>query len=507
MWKTPKVNTLLQRRRNGRFYIYTLGEIKIQIIRRNNMKKNGIKALACLMVMATTLTACGEKKEVDYVDNQTISESSASIEEASMGAAGEVVYEEAPEHIAYDVVCDKVTVTVDADISLPQKYEQCKVVELEKSAMSDEELKSYVESTFDEGSSFLYMPYSEDEISNVKDKLINIAAQTADEDLSNVINDVLIPQLDASVETYADSDNAITDEIKFHSVNTMIGYTGDLTPSEMCNVIGTIDGEYYIIEACRDKANQFVRLSKLSDTGKATTDVGPGYAQMTGEANPCEYSMEEAQQMALNYVNGLGIENMSVVYTADVLSSSYDAEEEIVYVGDGYDASQKLDGYNVYLARSYDDYKTVFTSEQFMNWYGAGYTDSATGELVSMGGNEFIRVWVTSDGIAAYENCNELTEVNVTAEAANLLDFNSANEMAKDYIMDYANNYEAAFEIDRITLGYATVEQDGKYTIIPAWYYFMSDGDVNNINSFEFPVVVINALDGTKVELVTSSLQ
>ena len=73
--------------------------------------------------------------------------------------------------------------------------------------------------------------------------------------------------------------------------------------------------------------------------------------------------------------------------------------------------------------------------------------------------------------------------------------------------MDYANNYEAALEIDRITLGYATVEQDGKYAIIPAWYYFMSDGDVNNINSFEFPVVVINALDGTKVELVTSSLQ
>jgi hypothetical protein len=206
-----------------------------------------------------------------------------------------------------------------------------------------------------------------------------VSLTTADEDLSNVINDVLIPQLDASVETYADSDNTITDEIKFHSVNTMIGYTGDLTPSEMCNVIGTIDGEYYIIEVCRDKANQFVRLSKLSDTGKATTDVGPGYAQMTGEANPCEYSMEDAQQMALDYVNGLGIENMSVVYTADVLSSSYDAEEEIVYAGDGYDASQKLDGYNVYLARSYDDYKTVFTSEQFMNWYGAGYTDSATG--------------------------------------------------------------------------------------------------------------------------------
>ncbi len=474
------------------------------------MKKNGIKALACLMVMATTLTACGEKKEVDYVDNQNVSESSASMEAsggASSEATGEVVYEEVPEHITYDVVCDRVTVTVDADISLPQKYEQCKVVELEKSVMSDEELKSYVESTFDDGSSFLYMPYSEDEIANVKDKLINIAAQTADENLSNVINDVIIPQLDESVETYADSENNIADEIKFQNLNVIAGMGNELVPCEMCNVIGTIDGEYYLIEAYRDKTNQFVRLSKLSDTGKATTDVGPGYAEMIGEANSCEYSMEEAQQLALDYVNGLGIENMSVVYTADVLSSSYDAEEEIVYVGEGYDTSSKLEGYNVYLARSYDDYKTVFTSEQFMNWYNVCYEDGTTGELVSMGGNEFIRVWVTSDGIAAYENCNELTEVSVTADAANLLDFNSANEMAKDYIMDYANNYEAAFDIDRIILGYATVEQDGKYAIIPAWYYFRSDGDVNNIDAYEIPVVVINALDGTCVELVTSSLQ
>ncbi|MBE5952644.1 MAG: hypothetical protein E7257_00625 [Lachnospiraceae bacterium] len=475
------------------------------------MKKNGIKALACLMVMVTTLTACGEKKEVDYVDNQNVSESVASMEEVSGGASseatGEVVYEEAPEHITYDVVCDRVTVTVDADVSLPQKYEQCKVVELEKSVMSDEELKSYVESTFDEGSYFLYMPYSEDEIANAKDKLISIAAQTSDERLSSVINDVIIPQLDASVDTYADSDNTITDEMKFQSLNVIAGMGNELLPCEMCNVIGTIDGEYYIIEAYRDKTNQFVRLSKLSDAGKAATDVGPGYAEMTGEANSCEYSREEAQQLALDYVNGLGIENMSVVYTADVLTSSYDAGEEIVYIGEGYDNSSKLEGYNVYLARSYDDYKIVFTSEQFVNWYDVAYEDAASGELVTMRGSEFIRVWVTSDGIAAYENCNELTEVNVTAEAANLLDFNSVNEVAKDYIMDFANTYEAAFDVDRITLGYAMVEQDGKYAIIPAWYYFMSDGDVNNIDAYEFPVVVINALDGTIVELVTSSLQ
>lgn len=469
------------------------------------MKKNGIKALACLMVMATTLTACGEKKEVDYVDSPTQSESSVTMEEATDGTTGEIVYEEAPEHIAYHVFCDKVTVTVDAVINLPNKYEQCKVVELEKAVMTDEELKSYVESTFDEGSYFLYMPYSEDEIANAKDKLINIVAQTADENLNNVINDVLIPKLDESVDTYADSDNTITEEIKYQNLNVVAAMGNQLVPCEMCNVIGTIDGEYYIIEAYRDNTNQFVRLSKLSDTGKATTDVGSGYAEMIGEANSCEYSMEEAQQLALDYVNGLGIENMSVVYTADVLSSSYNAEEEIVYAGAGYDASSKLDGYNVYLARSYDDYKTVFSTQEFMNWYNVAYEDAASGELITVRGSEYIRVWVTSDGISCYEYCNEMTEKNVTAESASLLDFNSVNEMAKDYLIEYGNNYGATFEIDKITLGYATVEQDGEYTIIPAWYYFMTDGDENNIDSFEMPVVVINALDGSCVELENSS--
>ena len=128
-------------------------------------------------------------------------------------------------------------------------------------------------------------------------------------------------------------------------------------------------------------------------------------------------------------------------------------------------------------------------------------------EMITMGGNEYIRVWITSDGVTAYEYCNELKEVNVTTEAANLLDFNSVNEMAKSCIMEYANNYGTAFNIDKIVLGYATVEENGKYSIIPAWYYFMDDGDENEFYTFEYPVVVVNALDGTKVELVMSSFQ
>ncbi len=470
------------------------------------MKKNGVKALACLMVMATTLTACGEKKEVDYVDNPTQSESSVSMEELGEGTSGDEVYEEAPEHINYDVVCDKVTVTVDADISLPKKYEQCKVVELEKAVMTDAELKSYVESTFDEGSYFLYMPYNETEIAKAKDNLLNIAGQTGDEQLSKVINDIYIPKLDAGVDTYANSDNDITEEIKFHKVNVSGDYATDNYPCEMCNVIGTIDGEYYIIEANRDNANQVVKLSKLSDAGKAYSDVGPAYGTMIGKENLCSYSREEAQQLALDYVNGLGIENMAVVKTCDVTYSSHDSEESVVYVGDGYDESTVLDGYNVYLARSYNDYKTVYDIGQFMNYFGLGYMDE-NNEMITMGGNEYIRVWITSDGVAAYEYCNEMKEVNVTAEAANLLDFNSVNEMAKSCLMEYGNLSGFAVTIDKIVLGYATVEENGKYSIIPAWYYFVDDEDDEGFYCFDYSVVVVNALDGTRVDLLMSAFQ
>jgi len=126
--------------------------------------------------------------------------------------------------------------------------------------------------------------------------------------------------------------------------------------------------------------------------------------------------------------------------------------------------------------------------------------DQASGELISLKGKEFIRVQINSDGVVGYEYCNELTENTVISEKANLLDFNSANDMAKGYLAEYGDESDMAFDINRITLGYAIIEDHGKYATVPAWHYFIDDGTEGKSFAFEYPVIIVNALDGTMIE-------
>ena len=71
------------------------------------------------------------------------------------------------------------------------------------------------------------------------------------------------------------------------------------------------------------------------------------------------------------------------------------------------------------------------------------------------------------------------------------------NEVAKNQLQIYADNYKNNFKIVELELGYTFVKEDGKIALVPAWYLFDSNsGEVRQIY-YRHANMSINALDGT----------
>mgnify|MGYP003294792900 CR=1 FL=1 len=136
------------------------------------MKKKLIMKMVVLALTAFAmlpLTACGNKKQVDYTT------------EATEEAADAMTEAEIPDKVSYELEGEGGTIIVDADIILPENHDKCSVVEYSKLRFTDEDVKRLAEQIFDKDSYFLYMPYSEEQIEIAKDKLTSIRDASTDE--------------------------------------------------------------------------------------------------------------------------------------------------------------------------------------------------------------------------------------------------------------------------------------------------------------------------------------
>lgn len=432
--------------------------------------------IGLVIIILSTLMGCG-KKQVDYSGaTEGLNEDATSYESQL------VEQENIPEHLEYVISGEMGDVTVYADVKLPEAYNKCAVVELKDTPFEDGDIEKYADIIFDEGSYFLYMPYNSEEVAFLKSQLSNLS-QFATTDRERTKFEETISWLEAVY--FTEEDETDYEELKFYNYRA---------PGEgLCTLFGEIDGRYYILEFKRDDNNSLMSLERwdcyedifAQDTGEESID-------MRLEGNPCTYSMEEAENLALDFIRGIGYEDYDVVWTNNVYCTEYNYDPE----HQSYES--RVEGYNVYLGRTYDNYFFTYSQRNYPRSIFDSLVVDENGNATSMEGYEYVRVYVDNQGICQMEVVNPMTDTgNVTNDVV-LMPFEKVDRVAQEILKDYADDSYNSWSITEVELGYGMVRQDGKVALVPMWYYFQGDYSRESACS-RLCFVKINALDGSPV--------
>lgn len=436
------------------------------------MKKKYITGVVIILLCA--MTGCGSKKETTTVATGT---DALVLEEISSE-------DEIPETVSEVVEGEKGSVTIDAEVILPEKYNTCKLLELETNYYYDESLKNLVEQIFDEGSYFLYMPYNKEQIAFLQGKLTELAPLATDEREIMAFEDAqFFLEYDLANLTYEVEE--ISDEIKFYKVSE-----DEESTEYICDVFGTIDGKnYYLSVVKSDGAYCYVSLKEWKMRNSDYQCVGDESFDVKLSGNVCSYTKDEAEELALEYVKSLGYEEFAPVRTYNsIYNTTYDGEVNSV------------DAYTIYLGREYDSVQVPYFYENYSEGYDTNWHFDENGNLQRGSGSEYIRVCVNSEGIAVVEINNPLKVKEVLSTDVTMLSFDTVNEIAKDEAKKMADEWDGYYStIDEVAFGYDYIYEDSAIVLAPVWYYYEKE-DSTRTFAYKHICIEINALDGTVIE-------
>ncbi len=452
------------------------------------MKKISLIIIGAIFL--TTLSGCGDEK-----DKTTV-----------VSGDDAFVLEEIPEeekimgNVVYESTGNSGSVSIDATVITPEKIEDCPVYSLEFDFFDDEDVKKLVENMFDEGSYFLYMPYTSQQINLIREKLTAMAPYAETPDEEQAFTDALY-NLDYREENLKSGAPEMDGEIKFYNMAEYTEYE-DLNEYQ-CNVFGTIDGNYAVVYFSKDDYNCQMSLDLFDFINRTVDNTGDDSYDMRAYGNVCSYTMSEAQSLAKDFVDSLGYENMTIAKTYNAVVYSMEQTGDAYTDEDGGDNAEftmvsEVNGYNIYFSRCYGDYAVTYDNTAFQSMYGAYYYDENGDNPYKVTGDEFIRVYVSDSGVIEVEFCNPMKEVELIAEEVVLLDFESINEIALEKFDSLADEYKDEFDVNEIELGYSIIEEEGNYVIIPTWSYMHHADDTHNY-AYMLNYLSINAMDGSIV--------
>ena len=457
------------------------------------MKKIGLIIAGAIFLIA--LPSCGDKNNTASVASGT---DALILEEVP--DEGEIA-----ENVTYESTGSKGSVSIDASVITPEKIDDCSVYSLEFDFFDDDDVKTLVENIFDEGSYFLYMPYTSEQINLIREKLTAMAPYAKTPDETQAFTDALY-NLDYREENLKSGVPEMDGEIKFYNIAEYTEYE-DLNEYQ-CNVFGTIDGKNAVVYFSKDDYNCQMRLSLFGYVNRTVANSGDESYDIRAYGNVCGYTMSEAEDIAKDFIVSMGYENMSVaksyntiLYSMENQYYTNEAGEEI----ENYVQVNEVNGYNIYFSRSYGTYNVTYDGSHFQSMYGTCYFDENGENPYKVVGHEFIRVYVSDDGVTDVEFCNPMREIELIADDVVLLDFESINQIAIEKLDSMADEYKDEFKIDEIKLGYSIIEEDGKYAIIPTWSY-MKHSDATSTTAHVINYISLNAIDGSEVWCITDPM-
>lgn len=451
------------------------------------MKKKLIMKMAVLSLTAFTilsLTACSNKKQVDYTT------------EATEEAVDAMVEAEIPDKVSYELMGEGGTIIVDADIILPENHDKCSVVEYSIKRFTDEDVKGLVEKIFDKDSYFLYMPYSEEQIEIAKDKLTSIRDASTDERERYTLQNELL-NLDNRIKNLSPAfkDMEQIEELKLYTIPEEDGWHPEI---EKCCLIGAIDGRYYymLIAQSADKGNVIMKLQLLRDMNNdANGNLGPDSLDVQIYENKCVYSKDEAKKLATDYIQSLGYTDYEAIEVFDCKENNYAPSQDI----------REMNSYNIYFGRKIDGYNLAFNTSNCPDFF-----IDVVGDSYIAGNNtatEYIKVNVDSDGISELLIFNPMKEERILDNHAKLLSFENIDNIAREDLQSYIDYTFDGMQIKTINIneielgyGYTYDQETDRYALIPVWFY-MVDEDRSNFDFRRMDFTNYNAMDGSPKDI------
>lgn len=447
-------------------------------------KKTTIAYSVLALALVLGLTGCG-KKQVDYAD-------ATEAVQTGLGSASEtdtaIDNEEIPTHLDMTIEGASSRTIINADIIIPDGYKNCTVIECIDRDFTDEDLRKYVQQIFDKDSYFVYMPYSEEERGDLSGKLGELRLLASDDAEQFAFDKELSKLKEGYTQYQGDYDDF--QDIKYYEL-----YDTYFDRSIWkCDLLGTIDGQYYFLSFTKDKNNNYMKLNRFKQsTNFHMQDVGSQSLDVLVDGNVCTYDKEEAEIIARDYVKQLGFESMDIVWTSDVRAEYWDK--------DYWDSSatlleRQVDGYNFYFGRYYENYSMVYSTYRFIHEIEAPTDYTPAGEPIFDAGIECIRVYVDSRGISEVEVLNPLEFNKVLADKPTMISYSDVESIIVEKAKNHAEGNGADLNIYEIRLGYDMAIDGDKKAFVPMWYVFNNDNS-HDSNFHKSPFLRINALDGT----------
>lgn len=230
----------------------------------------------------------------------------------------------------------------------------------------------------------------------------------------------------------------------------------------------------------------------------------------TGVDNKSEMSAEEAQAVAYEYFDSLGLSDMKLSYCTDMYWNYYDYKNDVI--------AEEADGYVISMNRTVNGIEIYNPYLLNIDYFD---TSGDVGYLI------------TNENFKAYVYDGQVISANITLgisqedEESNvsLLSWDDILEAAKTGIPEYYGNLDNKtgyldITFDEVKLTYyriknTEIDENGVeivkgYKIIPAWAFICTDagknGDTTIVGAgakdmYPFQLVIINAMDGSVIDL------
>lgn len=290
---------------------------------------------------------------------------------------------------------------------------------------------------------------------------------------------------------------------------------------------GMRDGKEYDLLAFQSKNNEELVFQLHQDT---KTECGYFFGQLSiveqyrnraVEMNDCRYSVEEAEELCVEFLKELGIENMQAQYISDLElygNGTVENSDSILLGRKGYgmvfcrtygdmgdDGGALLDQDGRWAARYYGETPTLYgsISNAIYQDYWENRKTSWDGEAGISGEvtlPEVAYFMVLDDGIVSMRLINPMEPQEQLAENVKLLDFQRVlaqgqTQMEVLYGNTGSNSCRRQYKIQVIELNYARMQSpntEGEFILVPVWD-FKTGVDGN-------PLITINAIDGSNFD-------
>lgn len=489
------------------------------------------RVIALLVATITVLAGCGEKKVVEEypnMDSAQVKEQAESVTEAPEQPAVK------GDKVEYEITNNKGNVVYRINAQKQgDESESYTVVQIGYQKFDDAIIEEMANNIFDEGSIRVIMPYLVAEADYLNDRQMELESRKAqysgsgvevpryiEQELDNIEKVFGMPNTKNYEKIACPDTPQYIDLVDYYSkkgiVQDEIGF---------CYMEGTIDGEYYRMDCMSLMNNRTIHIYRE----QSNVDQGEYYTLLESEEYLPENDDAITQKEAESQFNEImrkvtGDESdMMKVTTYPVRLFGAIENQGLLYQNSGYQCfySSYVDGHFFPVTSLTDFCSLSFQGTHIPvnpqnivdivgheNIFDALTLEKSKGSRTYYNGYQSIGACFDEKGLVDLYITNPMGSAGQNfkyIQNTPMISFEEADERARAYLRYAIDNNlhindsdSSVTEIKTIELAMCRLVSNDDYYIIPAWYYLAKS---NNADVLDRPIVVVNAIDGTIIDV------